>query len=383
MKRVFIINPSLRVGGVERKLADIAHYLAQQDDPNRRIDLFLEQGRSQDAHENVFFELVQQSPFEIHVKPGSSFVPFLVYLLYQVLKQKPDVILAFSRRPSILALTIRQLVRWRNPRVIIGNDSIASQALALYVPRALLRRVLAAQMRWLYPSATLFLVPSETSKLDLIEHFHVPTDKIRVLKNWVYSETPGFLPSRSMAEEPGVSKVPKRFDLIYVGRVDAVKQLTRFVKIVRSVREVLPSLRAVIVGDGNDMAQVKRASLEFGLTNTIACVGFQADIGSYLAQSKIFCLTSQFEGLPIAALEAMAYGLPVVTLAYPGAPELVQWGETGYICANEEAFCAALIRLLTNEALRAQMGSQAQVCVRREHGQDVLAQYVNSIFDSV
>lgn len=376
MKRVLIINPTLRVGGVERKIADMAHYLAQHDDPRRRIVLFLEQGRSQDAHENVFFDLVQESPFQIHVKPAAPVVPFLVYLLYQVLKQKPDVILAFSRRPSILALTIRRLLWWRKLRVIVGNDSIASQALALYVPHPLMRRALAAQMRWLYPSATLFLVPSETSRLDLMEHFRVPTDKIRVFKNWTHSELkkPGFGDKER--------RLPKHYDLIYVGRVDAVKRLTRLVRIIALVRKELPALRVVVVGDGNDMANAKRASLDAGLAEIIAFVGFQADIGGYLAQSKIFCLTSQFEGLPMAALEAMAYALPVVTLAYAGAHELVQSGHTGYICASEEAFCTALVRLLTDEALRADMGNQAQAYVRREHGEQVLAEYVNLIFNS-
>lgn len=368
MKRIFIINPTLRVGGVERKIAEIARYLAQNQSSGMRADLFLEERLSEHSREDVFLNLVQQSLVHVHFKPDTRFVTFFLYLLYQVGRNKPDVILAFSRRPSVLALTICELVWWRKPRIIIGNDSIASKALALYVPHSLVRKVLAMQMRWLYPRVTRFLVPSDTSKRDLVENFCVPPEKISVLKNWT-------LPTLRQ-------NVAKTFDLVYIGRVDPVKQLTRFIEIICKVREQLPSLCAVIVGDGNDMASVKSAMRNYDLEGNVSLVGFQTDIGSYLAQSKIFCLTSQFEGLPIAALEAMAYGLPVVTVAYAGATELVQSGETGFICANETEFCAAVVRLLTDEAARAEMGKNAQSFVEREHGEQVLEQYVDLVLNS-
>lgn len=368
MKRIFIINPSLRVGGVERKIADIARYLSQNRVSETQIDLFLEERLPENSREDVFLKLVQQSPVHVHIKPDTRFVTFFLYLLYQVVRYKPEVILAFSRRPSVLALTIRALAPWRKPRIIIGNDSIASRALALYVPHLLMRRVLALQMRWLYPHATRFLVPSDTSKRDLIENFHVPPRKISVLKNWTLPALP--------------QNIPKTFDLIYVGRVDKVKQLTRFIEIIRTAREQLPSLRAVIVGDGNDMANVTNAISSCALEHNVSLVGFQTDIGSYLARSKIFCLTSQFEGLPIAGLEAMAYGLPVVTVAYAGAGELVQSGETGVICASDHAFSTALVHLLTDEAARAAMGKNAQLFVQRNHGAQVLEQYVDLVLNS-
>lgn len=367
MKRIFIINPTLGVGGVERKLADIARYLAQQGELNAQIDLFLEERLPPDSDENVFLPLVQQSPVRIHVKPAAPFVSFFLYLLWQVIRRKPNIILAFSRRPSILALTLRELVRRRKPYIIIGNDSIASQALSHYVPQPSKRRLLQTQMRWLYPRADLFLVPSDTSKRDLSENFGVPADKIRVFKNW----TP-YHP---------LTTVPKRFDVIYVGRIDRVKHLTRLVEILRLLQPRLTSLHAVLVGDGNDMAKVQALARQYGLENNFSFVGFQDDIGTYLAQSKIFCLTSHFEGLSIAALEAMMYRLPVVTLNYAGAGELVQSGENGFLCANDAEFSDALYQLLTDDALRARMGQNAHAFVRREHGESVLADYVNTILN--
>lgn len=364
MKRLLLVNPTLKVGGVERKIADLARSIASRGE-DVRTRLILEQAPPADSAENVFFDLVQPSSVSIYAKPATGFVPFFLYLFRHVLVFKPDIILAFSRRPSILALTIRKLVWWRRIRVIVGNDSIASRALALYVPQPFLRRLLAAQMRWLYPRAALFLVPSAVSKRDLVENFHVPVEKIRVFKNWT--------PPVDMPD------TPKTCDLIYVGRVDPVKQLTRLVEIIGQVRQSVPHVRAVVVGDGSDMDPMRRAAREHALEDKIEFAGFQSDVGSYLARSKVFCLTSKFEGLPIAALEAMAYGLPVVTLEYEGASELVRSGETGFICADNAAFAEAAGRLLRDDELRAEMGGKAQVFVRREHGDEVLAAYVDAI----
>lgn len=367
MKRVCIVNPGMRVGGVERKIADIAQHLSQNYPLNAlRVDLILEQPASDNPNENIFLRRVQNSALNIHFKPTRG-VPFFLYVLWRIWRSNPDIVLAFSRRPSVYALTIRKVLRRRKMRVVVGNDSIASHDLGLYVAQVWRRRILTAHMRWLYARGALFLAPSETSKQDLVEHFRVPPERIRVFKNWT-------LHAPLQIEN-------KTIDLIYVGRVDRVKQIARLIEIARCVCARLPQLRVMIVGDGDELAEVQRRARELGLEGAIECVGFQADIGAYLARAKIFCLTSQFEGLPIAALEAMAFGLPVVTMDYAGARELVRAGETGFVCANEQEFCDAVFELLTSEARRAEMGQRARAFVQREHGAQVLDDYVACVLN--
>ncbi len=368
MKRLLMLNPTLCVGGVERKIADIAQYISQHDNLNLRADLILEEPLPVNSPEDIFLERVAQSPLHIHFKPATRFLSFFFYLFYQVLRLKPDIILAFSRRPSILALTLRELLWWHKPRVVLGNDSIASHDLNLYVRNPITQRILKKQMQLLYPRAALILAPSTSSERDLIENFRVAPEKIRVLKNWTLHAPP--------------QNTSTTFDLIYVGRVVPVKQLTRLVQIVQQVRQTMAQLRVVIVGDGDDMDNVKRATRAYQLENHIEFVGFQENIGAYLARSKIFCLTSQFEGLPIAGLEAMAYGLPIVTLAYDGASELVQNNYNGFVCTSDQEFCDAILRLLGNDELRGQMGAHAREFVQRVHGETVLAQYIHLVLDS-
>jgi glycosyltransferase involved in cell wall biosynthesis len=363
MKRICIVNRGLRIGGVERKIADIAQEL-KRNDADARVDLILEQPPSADANENIFLQRAQTSGARIFFKPARG-VPLFFVLLWYALRHKPDVMLAFSRRPVLYALWVRELLWWRALRVMVGNDSITSQALMWYVPQPLLRRILKMQMRRLYPRAARLLVPSERSKRDLMENFGVPPEKIRVLKNWTR-----YAPTQT---------APKTFDLIYVGRVDGVKQLARLVEIAHAVREHLPLLRVLLVGDGEETANVQQRVRELGMERCVEWVGFQADVAKYLAQAKIFCLTSKFEGMPLAALEAMACGLPIVTTMYPGADELVHSGATGFVCANEQEFCDVVVALLTDDVRRAEMGNRAREFVQREHGAHVLGAYVKSL----
>lgn len=360
MKRVCIVSSGLRIGGVERKITDLVQYVSSANTSDGvSIDLILEMRAAPDANENVLLRLAEETGCRILFKP--VYVPLLPFLLWYMMRYKPDTMLAFSRRPGIFTLTARELLWWRKWRVLLGSDSIASQILAWFNPEPWRQRLIGTQMRRLYPRADLILVPSDMSKDDLVSVFGVPSEKIRVFKNW----------TRYVPEQDAV----KTIDLIYVGRVDGLKQLTRLVEIAHAVREKIPSLRVTLVGDGADMENVRRAVRERRMEDAFEFAGFQSDIGKYLAQAKIFCLTSHFEGMPLAALEAMAYGLPVVTTAYPGARELVQTGETGFVCANDREYGEVLTALLSDDARRAAMGERARTFVRREHGPHILDAY--------
>ncbi len=130
------------------------------------------------------------------------------------------------------------------------------------------------------------------------------------------------------------------------------------------------------------MDPVLSLAQQYDLIPAISFVGVQQDVSQYLSLSKVFCLTSRYEGLPIAALEAMAHGLPVVTTGYPGADELVQESKTGYICMNRAEYVSRVIRLLEDEGLRSRMGERAREYVRMYHGEENLEKFVRLFMES-
>lgn len=118
--------------------------------------------------------------------------------------------------------------------------------------------------------------------------------------------------------------------------------------------------RLRLVGDGPLRPEYQELCRRLGITAQVEFLGYRNDVPELLAQTDIAVLTSLKEGLPRAALEAMAMGLPVVATRVPGTREVVRHGETGLVVevGDTEGLAAALGRLIDDPALRARLGEQ-------------------------
>src|SRR5206468_12740764 len=103
------------------------------------------------------------------------------------------------------------------------------------------------------------------------------------------------------------------YDLVFVGRLAAIKQPLQFIDIVASVQRQLPAVRAAVVGDGPLLEAAREGRTTCGLEETIEFFGQIQDVHRILARSKLFVRTSRSEGLSIDLAEAMAAGVvPIV-----------------------------------------------------------------------
>jgi glycosyltransferase involved in cell wall biosynthesis len=170
--------------------------------------------------------------------------------------------------------------------------------------------------------------------------------------------------------------------LIYLGRFGPEKNLPYLLDVIGEVCQVIPDLRACIVGGRGDVSGLVRAAELRQLQSNVVFVGITRDASRYYAASKVYCLTSLYEGLPIAPLEAMLHGLPVVTTAYPGADELVIQGKTGYVCRSKQEYVARVLELLTDAGRWHQMGALAREHVQRCHGRASLEHFVRAALDN-
>lgn len=129
-----------------------------------------------------------------------------------------------------------------------------------------------------------------------------------------------------------------------------------------------PGARAqfLLVGDGPLRDEVRALVRALGLEGRVHLPGLQEDVRPYLWAMDLFLSSSEFEGLPVALLEAMAAGVPPVVTRVGGVPEVVEPGRSGLLVefGDPGALAAEAARLLADEPVRLAMGQAATVRVR-------------------
>jgi glycosyltransferase involved in cell wall biosynthesis len=148
-----------------------------------------------------------------------------------------------------------------------------------------------------------------------------------------------------------------------VGNFTAKKDqagLLRAVATLPAGRRPAPVL--VLVGLGPLEADLRTLADELGIAERVLFAGSRDDVFALLPAFDVFALSSRFEGLPIALLEAMASGVAPVATTVGGIPEVVTDGRDGLLVppGDVDALAGALARLVADDALRARIGDQAR-----------------------
>jgi glycosyltransferase involved in cell wall biosynthesis len=141
----------------------------------------------------------------------------------------------------------------------------------------------------------------------------------------------------------------------------------------------------LLVGDGPMLARIQAQAQALDLGSRIHLPGLQEDVRPYLAAMDVYLMSSEFEGLPLALLEALAVGLPVVATAVGGIPEVLPDQESGILVpfGNPEALARAVSRLLEEPELRSKMGQRARQRVAEEFGIERMARELEEVYDRV
>ena len=149
--------------------------------------------------------------------------------------------------------------------------------------------------------------------------------------------------------------------LIHISNFRPVKRVEDVVRVFKGVSEHIGA-RLLMVGDGPDRHKALELATELGVSGRVAFLGSFPRVEDLLAVTDLFLLPSVKESFGLAALEAMASGVPVVASRTGGVPEVVEDGMSGFLCEEKdvEAMTAAALRLLTDDNLHAQFAQAAR-----------------------
>ena len=213
--------------------------------------------------------------------------------------------------------------------------------------------------RWKYrrPDATVAI--SRAVRDVLVDH-GLPAERVTLITEGTDTGRPAnpvdAARLTSLGIRPGLPLV------VMVAALQPEKSPGTFLEALASARAGGAEIQALLVGDGPLMAEVRAARLRLGLETVVQLAGWRTEADRFIAAADIVVLTSRAEGFGSVLLDALLFGKPVVASRAGGIPEAVFDGETGFLApvGDVNALGAALARLVTDRALREQMGAAAK-----------------------
>lgn len=197
-----------------------------------------------------------------------------------------------------------------------------------------------------------FIVLSESWKERFSEV--IPTEKMTVIEN--YSIVKGKI-GRSCCHN----------QVLFLGAINQMKGCYDMVDVIKRVAEVVPDIKMVVAGAG-EIEQVKAKAAAEGAAEYFVFPGWvrREQKERLLEESDVFFLPSYTEGMPMSVLDAMGYGLPIVTTNVGGIPRIVHEGKNGFMCepGNTAGFAEAITQILTESNMRKNMGKHSLAIVK-------------------
>ncbi len=205
--------------------------------------------------------------------------------------------------------------------------------------------------------ADAFCAVSNHTREELARFEGIPESRIEVVHNgYDLPFVPGDADRREVRASLGLDD-----DTPVIGmasRLEWQKGHDLFVAAMPLILARMPSARAVIVGGGSKEGEIREQIRRLGLEGKIHLTGVRPDVPRFMAAFDLFVMTSNFEGMPIAALEAMAVSLPIVSTAVGGVPEVVEDGVTGRLVEGREPakLAAQVVELMSDRGTLRRLG---------------------------
>jgi len=226
-------------------------------------------------------------------------------------------------------------------------------------------------------------VPSHYLRREAAERYGLAAARIQVIPNFVDLER--FTPAlRAAAPRPPELPPPGAPLLFHVSNFRPIKRPVDLAEVLARVRQELPA-RMVLVGDGPERAAVEARAAALGIADAMTFLGRRIDFAGLLAHADGFVLASESESFGVAALEAMAAGVPVVATAVGGIPEVCTDGVTALLVPPEDpdALAVAIALTLTDQAASAARVAAAAADVRARFDLAAHAAAIQAVYTRV
>lgn len=329
--KISFVTANLGSGGAERVISLLANQFCLR---GHEVEIIFFRDRL------IFYELDERVKVVISGEECHSDAMWrkMLWLRKYIKTTKPDVVVPF--RVSVYCTTILSLFGTNTPIV-------ASERIDPHIPDSywtVLRKLL----------------------LPFVKHLVVQTSYIKSYYPKFIQKKTSVIPNPVREEafcqiengELRIENLVKLNRIISVARLAPQKNQKMMIEAFAKVADEFPDWQLVIFGEGPLRAELESLVSSFKLEGRVSLPGRTEHVIEELRKSKIFCLSSDYEGMSNSMIEAICVGLPIVSTKVSGTEELVQDGVNGYLIDNQDVqkMSLSLSEMMGNEQLLKDMG---------------------------
>ena len=349
MKRYVFFDATLLQGGAERVISLLTRELAEKGLP---VTILL--------YKNLppFYEIDPRVEIVYVTKEtGSNNVLRNLMWMKGFFREKADVVISFLAPYNILTL----LATLGGKQTVIVADRNDPRFVPAKLPVRKLRD-------FLYRFADGVIVQTKHNQ----EYFSAAVQKKSTI---IYNPV-------DLGEKAGQAlRTEKKKRIVSVGRLMPQKNQIMLLEAFASIHEKFPEYVLTIYGEGPHRETLEEKIRQLGLEDAVLLPGSVKDVHDRIADADLFVMSSNYEGMPNALIEAMCLGLPVISTAVSGATDLIRHGENGLLvpCGDTAALADAMTQLLSSEETRMAFGQEAVKLNDQLKISDITSQWLDAV----
>ena len=338
--RVIFLTASLGSGGAERVVSLLANKMVERGYQVEIICL---------KFNDVYYQTDPRVKITLAMRQTKNRLTELFWLRKYIKKHSPDVVIPFTE--GVYCFTILSLLGTGIP--IIASERLDPAAMS--TTRKVLKRLL-------LPYADCLVVQTQSIKDYFPKNIQKKTSIIyNPVNEDIYKSPDGLhVQGANAASCVQSSNTPmggmgqeKLNRIISVGRLYPQKNQKMMIRAFAKVADEFPDWQLVIYGEGPLRESLELIVESLEMQDRVLLPGRTENVIEELRKSKIFCMSSDYEGMSNSMIEAICVGLPIITTDVSGVKELVENGVNGFVipCGDENKLSIAFEKLMNNRQL--------------------------------
>ena len=347
-KKIIFFDGTLREGGAERVISILTREMAENNEPVEVVIYY---------NEEIFYELHPDVKVtSVSKNTNKTNIIFNLFWLRKYLKNNAYLVVSFLAPFNMLSIVARMGLKIP---IIVADRSDP-----VFAPSSKWQR----KMRdFLYRFADLIVLQTKKNESYFSKHVY----RTKIISNPV-----------NLGKLAGSALIKQhKKEIVSVGRLIPAKNHMLLVNAYNLVRLKHPEYSLVIYGEGEERNRLEDHIKELGIAKYVALPGTTKNVNELMSAAELFVLSSDYEGMPNALIEAMCLGLPVISTKVSGATDLIQHEKNGLLveCRDAKGLAEAMIRMIEDETLRKMCANNAVEINRVLNAKTITDQWMETI----